>query len=173
MQQRFKRMLSVLLAVAVLLSLMVTAFAADSGADNTLTAADYAVADTLFDALDDVQETAAQRGTSADGRTQAICDYLDAQDTVVPGSVQTSGEQVTWMTEQGIACAYSPRLEQIAAEHPELTIAKMNIDDDASVAVSYGVTGIPTLLLFEDGQVKQTVVGYRGKEDLENLLQLK
>ena len=74
MQQRFKRMLSVLLAVAVLLSLMVTAFAADSGADNTLTAADYAVADTLFDALDDVQETAAQRGTSAGGRTQAICD---------------------------------------------------------------------------------------------------
>lgn len=67
----------------------------------------------------------------------------------------------------------APVLEQIAAEHPELTIAKMNIDDDASVAVSYGVTGIPTLLLFEDGQVKQTVVGYRGKEDLENLLQLK
>ena len=66
----------------------------------------------------------------------------------------------------------APVLEQIAAEHPELTIAKMNIDDDASVAVSYGVTGIPTLLLFEDGQVKQTVVGYRGKEDLENLLQL-
>lgn len=67
----------------------------------------------------------------------------------------------------------APVLEQIAAEHPELTIAKMNIDDDASVAVSYGVTGIPTLLLFEDGKVKQTVVGYRGKEDLENLLQLK
>lgn len=116
MQQLFRRMLSVLLSAAVLLSLTVTAFAAGSDADDTLTAADYAVADTLFDALDDVQETAARRGASADGRTQAICDYLAAQDAVVPGSVQTSGEQVTWMTEQGIACAYSPRLEQIAAE---------------------------------------------------------
>ena len=49
----------------------------------------------------------------------------------------------------------------------------MNIDDDPSVAISYGVTGIPTLLLFENGQVKQTVVGYREKADLEALLNLK
>lgn len=67
----------------------------------------------------------------------------------------------------------APILEQIAEEHPELTIAKMNIDDDPSVAISYGVTGIPTLLLFENGQVKQTVVGYREKADLEALLNLK
>lgn len=54
MQQLFKRMLSVLLAVAVLLSLTVTAFAADDGADAALTAADYAAADALFNALEDV-----------------------------------------------------------------------------------------------------------------------
>ena len=115
MQQLFKRMLSVLLAVAVLLSLTVTAFAADDGADAALTAADYAAADALFNALEDVEQTAARRDASADGRTQAICDYLNAQDAVVPGSVETSGERINWMTEQGIACAYSPRLEQIAA----------------------------------------------------------
>ena len=115
MQQLFKRMLSVLLAVAVLLSLTATAFAADDGADAALTAADYAAADALFNALEDVEQTAARRDASADGRTQAICDYLNAQDAVVPGSVETSGERITWMTEQGIACAYSPRLEQIAA----------------------------------------------------------
>ena len=116
MQQLFKRMLSVLLAVAVLLSLTVTAFAADDGADAALTAADYAAADALFNALEDVEQTAARRDASADGRTQAICDYLNAQDAVVPGSVETSGERINWMTEQGIACAYSPRLEQIAAK---------------------------------------------------------
>ena len=87
MQQLFKRMLSVLLAVAVLLSLTVTAFAADDGADAALTAADYAAADALFNALEDVEQTAARRDASADGRTQAICDYLNAQDAVVPGSV--------------------------------------------------------------------------------------
>lgn len=115
MQQICKRMLSVLLAVAVLLSLTVTAFAADGDADTVLTAADYAAADALFDALDGVEQTAAQRDASTGGRTQAICDYLNAQDEVVSGSVETSGDQVTWLTEQGIACAYSPRLEQIAA----------------------------------------------------------
>ena len=115
MQQLFKRMLSVLLAAAVLLSLTVTAFAADGGADTALTAADYAAADALFDALDGVEQEAVRRDASTDGRTQAICDYLNAQDTVVSGSVETSGDQITWMTEQGIACAYSPRLEQIAA----------------------------------------------------------
>lgn len=60
-------------------------------------------------------QEAVRRDASTDGRTQAICDYLNAQDTVVFGSVETSGDQITWMTEQGIACAYSPRLEQIAA----------------------------------------------------------
>ncbi len=115
MQQLFKRMLSVLLAAAVLLSLTVTAFAADGGTDTALTAVDYAAADALFDALDGVEQEAVRRDASTDGRTQAICDYLNAQDTVVSGSVETSGDQITWMTEQGIACAYSPRLEQIAA----------------------------------------------------------
>ena len=61
MQQLFKRMLSVLLAVAVLLSLTVTAFAADDGADAALTAADYAAADALFNALEDVEQTGAHR----------------------------------------------------------------------------------------------------------------
>ena len=136
MQQLFKRMLSVLLAVAVLLSLTVTAFAADDGADAALTAADYAAADALFNALEDVEQTAARRDASADGRTQAICDYLNAQDAVVPGSVETSGERINWMTEQGIACAYSPRLEQIAAA------AEPTADDTPDVQTrSYAARG--------------------------------
>ena len=136
MQQLFKRMLSVLLAAAVLLSLTVTALAADDGADAALTAADYAAADALFNALEDVEQTAARRDASADGRTQAICDYLNAQDAVVPGSVETSGERITWMTEQGIACAYSPRLEQIAAA------AEPTADDTPDVQTrSYAARG--------------------------------
>ena len=136
MQQLFKRMLSALLAVAGLLSLTVTAFAADDGADAALTAADYAAADALFNALEDVEQTAARRDASADGRTQAICDYLIAQDAVVPGSVETSGERIFWMTEQGIACAYSPRLEQIAAA------AEPTADDTPDVQTrSYAARG--------------------------------
>ena len=87
--------------------------------------------------------------------------------------VGVSGLAMIFSLASGTCKMIAPILEQIAEEHPELTIAKMNIDDDPSVAISYGVTGIPTLLLFENGQVKQTVVGYREKADLEALLNLK
>mgnify|MGYP001108923536 CR=1 FL=1 len=88
MQQLFKRMLSVLLAVAVLLSLTVTAFAADDGADAALTAADYAAADALFNALEDVEQTAAVfdllLGDNLAGRKDYIAEnghlYLDMID---------------------------------------------------------------------------------------------
>ena len=88
MQQLFKRMLSVLLAVAVLLSLTVTAFAADDGADAALTAADYAAADALFNALEDVEQTAAVfdllLGDNLQGRKDHIAEngykYLELAD---------------------------------------------------------------------------------------------
>ena len=88
MQQLFKRMLSVLLAAAVLLSLTVTALAADDGADAALTAADYAAADALFNALEDVEQTAAVfdllLGDNLAGRKDYIAEnghlYLDMID---------------------------------------------------------------------------------------------
>jgi thioredoxin 1 len=67
----------------------------------------------------------------------------------------------------------APVLEQLSAAHPDLTIAKMNIDDDSSVAIEYGVTGIPTLILFQGGEAQKTVVGYRSLDELETLLDLK
>ena len=87
MQQLFKRMLSVLLAVAVLLSLTVTAFAADDGADAALTAADYAAADALFNAAGCIRRRAhtghlrlsqrAGRGRARLGRDEWRTDQLD------------------------------------------------------------------------------------------------
>jgi thioredoxin 1 len=41
----------------------------------------------------------------------------------------------------------------------ELTIAKLNIDDNPQVPQQYGVRGIPTLMLFKDGQVAATKIG--------------
>ena len=54
----------------------------------------------------------------------------------------------------------APALEDIAAEMGErVTIAKINIDDNPSTPAKYGVRGIPTLMLFKDGEVASMKVG--------------
>ena len=51
-------------------------------------------------------------------------------------------------------------LEEIAAEMDgKLTVAKLNIDDNPETPTKFGVRGIPTLILFKDGQVAATEVG--------------
>ena len=54
----------------------------------------------------------------------------------------------------------APALEEIAAELGEkVRVAKLNIDDNPSTPAKYGVRGIPTLMLFKDGQVASMKVG--------------
>ena len=54
----------------------------------------------------------------------------------------------------------APALEDIAAEMGErVTIAKVNIDDNPATPAKYGVRGIPTLMLFKDGEVASMKVG--------------
>ena len=54
----------------------------------------------------------------------------------------------------------APALEEIASEMDgRLTIAKLNIDDNPQTPTKYGVRGIPTLMLFKNGQVAATKVG--------------
>ncbi len=54
----------------------------------------------------------------------------------------------------------APALEEIAAEMSDtLTVAKINIDENPQTPTSYGVRGIPTMMLFKDGQVTATKVG--------------
>lgn len=61
----------------------------------------------------------------------------------------------------------SPALEEIAAEMGEqVQIAKINIDENPGVPGKYGVRGIPTLLLFQDGQVIAQKVGAMPKSQI-------
>jgi thioredoxin 1 len=54
----------------------------------------------------------------------------------------------------------APALEEIAAEMGgKLKVAKLNIDDNPNTPIKYGVRGIPTLILFKDGEVAATKVG--------------
>ena len=61
----------------------------------------------------------------------------------------------------------APILEEISKEMGDkITIAKHNIDDEPGVPVKYGVRGIPTMLLFKDGELKATKVGATTKSNI-------
>ncbi len=62
----------------------------------------------------------------------------------------------------------SPALEEIAKEMDgRVRIAKVNIDDNPLTPQKYGVRGIPTLMLFKDGQVAATKIGAMAKNQLQ------
>lgn len=61
----------------------------------------------------------------------------------------------------------APLLDEIARENPEtLRIAKVNVDDNPALAARYGVRSIPTLLVFSEGQLRDTSVGLTSKQNL-------
>ena len=64
----------------------------------------------------------------------------------------------------------SPALEEMATEMGgKVTIAKVNIDDNPGVPSKYGVRGIPTLILFKNGEVAATKVGALPKSHFKQL----
>lgn len=65
----------------------------------------------------------------------------------------------------------APILDEIAEELAgKLTIAKLNIDQNPTTAPKYGIRGIPTLLLFKNGEVAATKVGALSKGQLKDFL---
>ena len=57
----------------------------------------------------------------------------------------------------------SPIVDEIAAERSDITVGKVNVDDENTLAMKYGVTSIPTLIVFQDGKEKTRIVGARPK----------
>jgi len=69
-----------------------------------------------------------------------------------------------WAPWCGPCKAIAPILEELATELAgQLTIVKVNIDDNEAVAVEYGVRAIPTMILFKGGQAAETLVGMMPK----------
>ena len=72
-----------------------------------------------------------------------------------------------WAEWCGPCKAIAPALEELATEFGErITVAKLNIDDNPETPTRYRVRGIPTLLLFKDGEVAAMKVGAAPKSDL-------
>jgi thioredoxin 1 len=66
----------------------------------------------------------------------------------------------------------APIVEEIAKDHTDLIVGKVDVDTQMALATRFGITSIPTLILLENGEVKAQSLGYRPKEELERVLGL-
>ena len=65
----------------------------------------------------------------------------------------------------------APTVDAIAEQYDgRLTVAKMNIDENPYTAPNFQVRGIPTLLLFKNGELKESIVGLVGKDELSKVI---
>ena len=65
----------------------------------------------------------------------------------------------------------APVVDRIAqANQGKLTVGKMNVDENQQTPQKYGIQGIPTLLLFKDGDVVQQIVGFQSQENIQRAI---
>ena len=64
----------------------------------------------------------------------------------------------------------APMIDELANENPTVSIGKVNIDDNPGVAQRFGITSIPTLLLFKGGEPVESFVGVRPKTALQEAI---
>ena len=66
----------------------------------------------------------------------------------------------------------APTVDALAGEFDgRMTVAKLNVDENPNVPGRFMIRGIPTLLLFKDGQLAETLVGLASKEDITRLIE--
>ncbi|HIX94084.1 MAG TPA: thioredoxin [Candidatus Gemmiger excrementipullorum] len=76
-----------------------------------------------------------------------------------------------WASWCGPCRMVGPLVEQLAAEHPEIAVGKVNVDEEPELAAQFQIMSIPTLLVFKNGQLTQRAVGARPKDQILALVQ--
>ena len=64
----------------------------------------------------------------------------------------------------------APTVEEISAERADINVVKVNVDDSPELAIRYGVSSIPTLLVFKAGELVSRAVGVRGKAQILEMI---
>jgi thioredoxin 1 len=92
-----------------------------------------------------------------------MADIQQVSDSSFDGDVLKADVPVLidfWAPWCGPCRAIAPIVEELAGDYDgRLKIVKMNVDDNPQTPAQYGVRGIPNLILFKDGEVKQQIVG--------------
>lgn len=71
-----------------------------------------------------------------------------------------------WASWCGPCKMLAPTIEAIAEEYDSFKVGKVNVDDEPDLAQAYGISSIPTLILFKDGKAADMMVGLRSKDEI-------
>ena len=72
-----------------------------------------------------------------------------------------------WASWCGPCQMIAPIVEEISNELSDrIEVGKLNVDEQPEIAIKYDVMSIPTLILFKDGKVVNTIIGYHSKEEI-------
>lgn len=76
-----------------------------------------------------------------------------------------------WASWCGPCRMVSPIVDEIADEHPEITVGKINVDEESDLAASFKVMSIPSLFILKDGEIVNQAVGARTKQQILSMLE--
>lgn len=64
----------------------------------------------------------------------------------------------------------APIIDELSTEENDVSFFKVNIDDNDEIVNEYNIMSIPTLLVFKDGELKNTSVGLKSKDEIKDML---
>ena len=103
--------------------------------------------------------------------TEQVQTFTDGNfdDTVLKSSAPVLVD--FWAEWCGPCKRLAPTVDALAADYAgKVTFGKLNVDENPNVSFKFQIRGIPTLLLFKDGQVVESVVGMAQKDDLKKVI---
>ncbi|MGL5899174.1 MAG: thioredoxin [Lactobacillaceae bacterium] len=75
-----------------------------------------------------------------------------------------------WATWCGPCRMQAPILDELSSERDDVKFTKMDVDQNPKTPQSFGIQAIPTLLIKKDGEIKERVVGFHPKDQLNQIL---
>lgn len=77
-----------------------------------------------------------------------------------------------WATWCGPCKMMAPVVEEVAKDYPDVKVCKVNIDEEPELSNAFKIVSIPTIVVIKNGEIIDSVVGYRPKEDIEKIIKL-
>lgn len=75
-----------------------------------------------------------------------------------------------WATWCGPCQMIAPFVEEVAQENEHIVVGKIDVDEERDLAIQFGITSIPTLIVMENGQPTAKALGFRQKAEILKLL---
>lgn len=66
---------------------------------------------------------------------------------------------------------FVPTLESLADDHTDVEFFKVNVDENPNLSRTYAVMSIPTLIIFKEGSVQNTLIGLRQKDEISDIIE--